>query len=129
MIANVCVGFVDYYQSKRFYDAVMPHVGMLCCHDYEGKAFAYGPSEGRVGLFWVLRPYNRDAATAGNGVSIGLLAPSRSAVDAFYAAALSHGGVDEGAPGLRPKYHDHFYGAYVRDPVGNKLLCVCHQPE
>jgi catechol 2,3-dioxygenase-like lactoylglutathione lyase family enzyme len=47
-------------------------------------------------------------------------------VDAFYAAALAAGASDEGAPGLRPHYHPNYYGAYVRDPDGNKLCAVCH---
>jgi catechol 2,3-dioxygenase-like lactoylglutathione lyase family enzyme len=53
-------------------------------------------------------------------------APTRAAVDAFHAAALAAGASDEGAPGLRPHYHPNYYGAYVRDPDGNKLCAVCH---
>lgn len=48
-------------------------------------------------------------------------------MDAFHAAALSNGGTDEGAPGLRAYYHPNYYGAYVRDPDGNKLQAVCHK--
>jgi hypothetical protein len=48
-------------------------------------------------------------------------------VDAFHALALSLGARDEGAPGLRPHYHAHYYGTYVRDLDGNKLCVVCHQ--
>ncbi|MFS2019587.1 VOC family protein, partial [Massilia sp. CT11-108] len=57
-----------------------------------------------------------------------LLAPDRAAVDAAYEIALAHGGRGDGAPGLRPDYHEHYYGAYVRDPDGNKLCVVCHDP-
>jgi catechol 2,3-dioxygenase-like lactoylglutathione lyase family enzyme len=49
-----------------------------------------------------------------------------TSVDAFDAAALAHGGSNEGAPGLRPHYHPNYDGAYVRDPDGNKLQAVCH---
>jgi catechol 2,3-dioxygenase-like lactoylglutathione lyase family enzyme len=52
----------------------------------------------------------------------------RSTVDAFHAAALAAGGVDNGAPGLRPQYHEHYYGAFVLDPDGNNIEAVCHQP-
>jgi len=38
------------------------------------------------------------------------------------------GGRDEGGPGLRPHYHADYYGAYLRDPDGNKLCRVCHRP-
>ena len=57
---------------------------------------------------------------------VSFLAQSRAAVDAFHAAALAHGGTDEGAPGLRPQYGAQFYAAYVRDPDGNKLNAVCY---
>jgi hypothetical protein len=46
-------------------------------------------------------------------------------VDAFHSAALAHGGISEGAPGLRTHYNPDFYAAYVRDPDGNKLAAVC----
>ena len=69
-----------------------------------------------------------DAATIGNGSMVALDAESRADVDAFYKAALAHGGTDEGAPGLRP-FHENFYAAYVRDPDGNKLSAVCERPE
>ena len=78
--------------------------------------------------FWVMLPLNGEPATVGNGVTIAFEAPDRPAVDRFHAAALAHGGTDEGAPGLRPHYHPDYYGAYVRDPDGNKLCCVCHRP-
>ena len=48
-------------------------------------------------------------------------ADTREVVDHAHAVALAHGGSDEGAPGLRPEYHPHYYGAYFRDPDGNKL--------
>ena len=52
--------------------------------------------------------------------------PNRAAVDAFHAAALAAGGTDEGPPGVREHYHPNYYGAYVRDPDGNKICVVCH---
>jgi predicted lactoylglutathione lyase len=55
-------------------------------------------------------------------------APSRAAVDAFFAAAIAQGGRDHGAPGLRPLYHPHYYGAFVIDPDGNNVEAVCHEP-
>jgi len=59
---------------------------------------------------------------------VAFLAESRALVDKAYAVALSNGGTSEGAPGLRPEYHEHYYGAYFRDPDGNKLCVVCHLP-
>jgi lactoylglutathione lyase len=55
------------------------------------------------------------------------MADTRAMVDAAHAAALAHGGTCEGPPGLRPAYHEHYYGAYFRDPDGNKLCVVCHE--
>jgi catechol 2,3-dioxygenase-like lactoylglutathione lyase family enzyme len=62
-------------------------------------------------------------------VWIAFLAESRAAVDSVYAVALVNGGSSEGAPGLRPEYHEHYYGAYFRDPDGNKLCVACHLPQ
>jgi len=63
---------------------------------------------------------------AGNGSHVAFLAPGRAAVREFHAAVLAHGGSDEGAPGPRPHYHRNYYGAYARDPDGNKLQACCH---
>ena len=74
------------------------------------------------------RPFDGEPAAPGNGHMTAILAPSRDTVDRSYATALRLGGSDEGAPGLRPWYHPDYYGAYVRDPDGNKLCFCCHEP-
>ena len=56
------------------------------------------------------------------------LATDRPTVERVHALALQLGGTDEGAPGLRPHYHANYYGAYFRDPDGNKLCVCCHDP-
>jgi len=56
-------------------------------------------------------------------------AKSRAAVRAFHQAALASGGSDDGPPGLRPNYHPDYYGAFVRDPDGNRIEAVTHQRE
>jgi lactoylglutathione lyase len=78
-------------------------------------------------LLLVERPFDGGPAAPGNGQMTALMAPDRAAVDRAYQAALAAGGRDEGAPGLRPQYHAHYYGAYFRDPEGNKLCVVCHE--
>ena len=93
-------------------------------------AISYAP-ESFSGInepFWVLRPHDKKDATPGNGAMVAFEAATRAAVDAFHAAALAGGGSDEGPPGLRTHYHPDYYGAYVRDPEGNKLCAVCHRP-
>lgn len=78
--------------------------------------------------FWILRPYDKKAASAGNGVTVAFETKSRAAVDAFHAAAMAAGATDEGPPGLRLHYHPDYYAAYVRDLDGNKICAVCHAP-
>jgi predicted lactoylglutathione lyase len=60
---------------------------------------------------------------------VAFLAKTRAAVDQAFALALENGGTSEGPPALRPQYHADYYGAYFRDPDGNKLCVVCHTPE
>ena len=60
---------------------------------------------------------------------IAFLAKTRSTVRAAHAFALANDGKDEGAPGLRTHYHPNYYGAYFRDPDGNKLCVACHETE
>ena len=58
---------------------------------------------------------------------VAFAAPSRAAVNEAYAAAVAAGGTDEGAPGPRPQFAADYYGAYVRDPDGNKLHFVTRE--
>ena len=128
MISHVTVGSDDIDRAKAFYKKVMAPLG----YDrvFEGDDyFAYGETEASPPRFWVLPPFDGLPAERGNGWHCAFLAPSRAAVDAFHAAALCAGGSDEGAPGLRPQYTANYYGAYVRDPDGNKLQAVCYHPE
>ena len=60
---------------------------------------------------------------------IAFKAKTRKAVDEFYAAALKAGGKDNGSPGLRPHYHENYYGAFVFDPDGHNIEAVCHLPK
>ena len=127
VFSHTAIGTSDMERSTRFYDAVLAPIGLTRQKSYR-VASGYGP-ENFAGInlpFWILRPYDKNPASAGNGAMVAFNAPSRQAVDAFHAAALAQGGTDEGAPGLRTHYHPDYYGAYVRDPEGNKLCAVCH---
>jgi hypothetical protein len=66
---------------------------------------------------------------ASGPMHVAFVAQGRAAVIAFYEAAIKAGGKDNGAPGLRPEYHDNYYGAFVFDPDGNNAEAVCHMPE
>ncbi len=126
--SHVTVGTNDISRATQFYDPVLATLG--CTRRYETETYVgYGRAPDGEPAFWVVPPFDGKAATVGNGTHVALNAATRAAVDAFHAAALAHGGSDEGEPGLRPHYHADYYGAYVRDPDGNKLQAVCHAPE
>ena len=125
MFSHVTLGTADLDRATRFYRMVMPTLGLTEPFTLPGT-LVFGTAMGAK--LFIGSPYDGAPASAGNGVHVALAAPTRAAVDAFHAAALAHGGSDAGAPGLRPHYHLHYYGAYVRDPDGNKLQAVCHLP-
>ena len=118
MLSGVCLGTNDLAAAAAFYDAVLATVGMRCTLD-EPRERGYAGADGRTTVF-LLFPWDGRRATAGNGTQAMFYAPDAAAVRAFHDAALRHGGTDEGAPGPRG-YHPDYYGAYVRDPDGNKL--------
>ena len=126
MFSHVTVGSNDIAKSRRFYDGVGKALGLACIVEYP-TAFGFGRTGGRPQL-WIVRPLDKNPATVGNGITIGLDAADRPSVDAAYEAAMAAGGTDEGKPGLRAHYHPNYYGAYVRDPDGNKVCIVCHKP-
>ena len=122
MIHHVSVGANDIQRSKRFYDAVLPIVGIMPMAEDEG-GLGYGSGTFHFG---VQVPIDRRPATVGNGSHIAFAAEDRAMVDRFYAAALKHGGRDDGPPGLRPNYDLNYYGAFVRDPDGHKIEAVTY---
>jgi catechol 2,3-dioxygenase-like lactoylglutathione lyase family enzyme len=126
MFSHLTVGSNDMARAKAFYSGVAAPLG-LALHMEVPDGLGYGRQGGRPQL-WIVRPLDKQASTAGNGITIGLEADTRPAVDAAYAAAMANGGKDEGKPGLRTHYHPNYYGAYVRDPDGNKVCIVCHKP-
>ncbi|MEX1167888.1 MAG: VOC family protein, partial [Hydrogenophaga sp.] len=72
-------------------------------------------------------PFDGQPHQAGNGQMAAFAASSRALVDEAHRLAVSMGGADEGAPGVRSQYHAHYYGAYFRDLDGNKLCVVCNE--
>lgn len=126
MFSYICLGTDDIARARRFYDASLAPLGHVRVAGYDDTtSSAWGLDDPGPHL-WLTAPFDRRAASVGNGTMVSFLAATRAAVDAFHAAALAHGGTDEGAPGLRPQYGADFYAAYLRDPDGHKLNAVCY---
>lgn len=125
MFSHVMVGARDVDRLAAFYDAVLLPLGLEREEWSDGPRGASWRRPGhRHPTFDVQEPVNGQLATAGNGNMVAFMAPSREAVDRAHATALALGGSDEGRPGLRPQYAPDYYGAYVRDPEGNKIHFV-----
>lgn len=119
MFNHVSVGTNDLEAATRFYDAVLGALGYRrTLTESFGCAWGLKWPE-----FWATKAYDGEAASAGNGVHVAFIAPTREAVDRFHAAALAEGGKDAGAPGERP-YTPGYYAAFARDRDGNKLEAV-----
>lgn len=124
MIGYVTLGTDDLERARVYYDDLLGSLGarrVMQFPDELGGFTFYGIKPDRPGIA-VTRPYNREPAVPGNGNMVALAMDSRAGVDEFHALALRLGGSDEGPPGLRgPEGEKAFYGAYFRDPDGNKL--------
>ena len=119
MIAYSTLGVNDMTRAIAFYDAVFAPLGAV--RETTSQTWTGYCRAGERGRFFLTRPFDRAAATSGNGTMLAFLAEDRAAIDAFHAAALANGGSDEGPPGVREGMNPVFYAAYVRDPDGNKL--------
>lgn len=130
MISHVLIGVNDFNRALTFYQPLMQLLGLdLKFKDLERPWAGWKHPDTPRPLFVVGTPFDGEAATPGNGQMIALLADNRQTVRSAHALALALDGICEGAPGLRPEYHPDFYGAYFRDPEGNKLCVCCHDPE
>ncbi len=124
---HLSLGVADLDRSVGFYDAVLGPLGLVRLWR-TARAAGYGPA-GFVGEapFAIVAPREGPIAPGG-GFHLALSATTRAAVEAFHAAALAAGGVDEGAPGIREHYDPGYYAAFVRDPDGHRLEAVVHEP-
>jgi len=127
MIDHTGIAVSDFAVAKAFYDEALAPLGasmlMIVPKEFTGGKNVGG--YGRERPVWWLN----DGGEPGPGRHTAFTAASRAEVDAFYAAAIAAGGRDNGKPGLRPHYHDYYYGAFVFDPDGNNIEAVCHLPE
>ena len=117
MIGYVTLGTNDLVRAATFYDAVAAEMGVGRMMESE-TFIAWGAPGGAAGI-GLIKPFDGNAASVGNGVMVALEAKDKDQVHRLYDIALSHGGSCEGPPG--PRGEGGFYAAYFRDPDGNKL--------
>jgi catechol 2,3-dioxygenase-like lactoylglutathione lyase family enzyme len=123
------VGFAvrDLEKARKFYQATLAPLGIMLIYDIkaeqtDGEAYL-GFGQDQKPFFWI-----GTGQRSGGRVHVAFHAETRALVDAFHAAGLKAGGADNGAPGLRPHYHQNYYGAFVLDLDGNNIEAVCHRP-
>jgi catechol 2,3-dioxygenase-like lactoylglutathione lyase family enzyme len=122
VLGHLSLGVTDLGRATAFYDAVLGTLG--CVRVYTGPvSVGYGLPGGKERLALKLQAAS---PAPGPGFHLAFDAADPAAVDRFHAAALRHGGTDDGAPGPRPEYSPTYYAAFVLDPDGNKLEAV-HQ--
>jgi uncharacterized protein involved in tolerance to divalent cations/catechol 2,3-dioxygenase-like lactoylglutathione lyase family enzyme len=124
MLDHIGIRVSDMSRALAFYDRALAPLGITRVMTFGGTEEApanVGYGTGRKPFFWI------GAGTPpGAPLHVAFAAPDRAAVDAFHAAALAAGGTDNGGPGLRPKYHPGYYGAFALDPDGNNVEAVHH---
>lgn len=124
MFSHIMIGANDIQQSKIFYDAILGELGHKPgVIDEKGRCFYFTDS----GVFALSKPIDGQAASHGNGTTIGFAAATPALADAWHAAGLANGGSDcENPPGERQGAGRILYLAYLRDPSGNKI-CALHR--
>lgn len=130
MFSHATLGTNDFGRAMAFWTPVMAALGHSLRFRDESRPWAgWEPAGGGRPLFIVTAPFDGQAATVGNGSMIAFACATRAGVHAAYAAGLAAGGRCDGPPALRPDYHADYFGAYLRDPDGNKIAFACHVAE
>ncbi|GAB7214514.1 VOC family protein [Dickeya oryzae] len=127
MLDHLSIPVSDLRRSRQFYEQALKPLGYEQVKDMKfavsfGVLMGYGQSSDPGGEFWIFRGELSSPPTTHFAFS----AESRAEVDAFFAAAVAAGGVDNGQPGVRAQYHPDYYAAFVRDPDGYNIEAVYH---
>ncbi|PPQ96284.1 hypothetical protein CVT26_005644 [Gymnopilus dilepis] len=131
LLGHFSFGVPSMSTAEPFYTAIFAPLGITIVYQDKPsnpKAIGYGWGEREPFTLFE----NSKAAAHGKGTHLAFNAPSRKAVDEFYAAALEKGGKGDGKPGLRKEIHENYYACFVYDPFGHRLEAVyqdSHVPE
>src|SRR6478609_7142153 len=127
MIDHTGLSMTNPEVSRRFYEAALAPLGYKVLREipkeFTGGVVVFGMGVPPKPDFWL-----HEGPTQRPRIHIAFRADSRQIVEAFYKAALGAGGTDNGAPGLRPHYHENYYGAFVLDPDGHNIEACIHDP-
>ena len=122
MFDHLGLPVTDLEHARRFYEQALQPLGIEVVKSFpDAVGLAAGRGHKGEQELWLTR-----ADHAPSPMHIAFAAATRAQVDAFHRAALAAGARDNGAPGLRPQYHDGYYGAFVTGPDGHNLEPVCH---
>lgn len=130
MLHHISLGVSDIDRAAAFYDAALAPLGYVRVWEdlapgADDQAVGYGVAGGGDKLAIKLR--RKGQRPPGPGFHLAFAAPDRQAVAAFHAAALAHGGRDNGGPGLRAHYGPNYFAAFVVDPDGHHIEAVFNQ--
>ncbi len=130
MFSHVFTSVSDFERALTFYSGVLNAIGIEARFLDRTVPWTGWHSEGNARPYFVIcKPFDGQAHDPGNGQMVAFAAKDRATVRLAYETALSLGAKCEGPPGLRPRYHPDYYGAYFRDTEGNKICVACHAPE
>ena len=128
MIDHTGLNVSDPGKSRQFYDRALAPLGYAVLKEiptqFTGGLVVLGYGVAPKPDFWVAQGTPSEPR-----LHIAFRADNRKVVDEFYRAAIAAGGRDNGPPGPRPHYHEHYYGAFVLNPDGHNIEAVCHTPE
>jgi catechol 2,3-dioxygenase-like lactoylglutathione lyase family enzyme len=128
MLDHIGLAVANLQKSRQFYLVALAPLSigivMEVTKEQSGNYAGAGFGAGNKPSFWI-----GTGDHLSGPMHVSFTASTRADVDAFYKAALSVGGRDSGAPGVRAHYHPNYYGAFVLDPDGNNVEAVCHGPE
>jgi catechol 2,3-dioxygenase-like lactoylglutathione lyase family enzyme len=123
MLDHVGLQCADLAASATFYDAVLAPLGASRLMDV-GVAMGFGVAP--TPDFWIGEFNSGDGFRESH---VAFTAADRASVRRFFEAAVAAGAEVLHEPRVFPEYHEHYFGAFVRDPDGNNVEAVCHRPD